>query len=180
MQKKKRWFNVVAPQEFKSVSLGETPALEPDNLKGRTFKLNLMTITKDMKKQSFSVKFRTTEVKGNDVHTELIRYEMGNVHVKRVVKKGKDKVDDSFVVQTKDGVKVRLKPLLITRNKVQNSVKTTLRKSVRELLQEQFKQKDYSQVVTALIRYELQSKIKSEMKKVYPLAFVEFRVFEKL
>jgi small subunit ribosomal protein S3Ae len=179
-QKKKRWFNVIAPPEFKSVLIGETPALTPEALVGRTFKLNMMTLTRDMKRQSFSVKFRVKEVKGNDAHTEFIKYEMGNVHVKRVVKRGRDKVDDSFVLETKDNIKVRLKPLMITKNKVQNSVKTALRKAVKEFIENELKEKTYSQLASSIIKSELQKQIRLGMKKIYPLTFVEFRVFQRL
>jgi ribosomal protein S3AE len=179
-QKKKRWYNIVASPEFKSVSIGETPALAPENLEGRKFKVNMMTLTRDMKKQSFVITFKVKEVKGNDAITEFMQYEMSGVHVKRVVKKGKDKVDDSFVVKTKDDVNVRVKPLLITRNKVQHSVKTTLRAETKVFIEKVAKEKDFFQFASSVLGTELQKTMKGTLKKVYPLSFVEIRVFKRL
>ncbi|MEK6816289.1 MAG: hypothetical protein AABY09_01640 [Nanoarchaeota archaeon] len=179
-QKKKRWFNILASPEFRNVIIGETPSFAPESLVGRSIRVNLMTMTRDPKKQNFSVSFKVKEIKGSDAHTELARYEMGTVHIKRVVKRGKDKVDDSFVVTTSDNVQLRVKPFLITKNKVQHSVLTTLRKVSREFIESEAKGKSCSDFWVSVLSSDLQRSMRGVLKKIYPLALVEIRMLVRL
>ena len=52
--KKKKWYNLVAPKMFNSQQLGQTLASDDSQLKDRTTTLNLMTLTRDIKKQKNS------------------------------------------------------------------------------------------------------------------------------
>ena len=179
-QKKKRWFNILASPEFRNIVIGETPSFAPESLVGRTMRVNLMTLTRDPKKQNFSVIFKVKEVNGGDAHTELIKYNMGTVHIKRVVKRGKDKVDDSFVVTTSDNIKLRVKPFLITRGKVQHSVLTSLRKVSKEFIENEAKGKSCSDFWVSVLSSDLQRSMRGVLKKIYPLALVEIRMLVRL
>lgn len=179
-QKKKRWFNILASPEFRNVVIGETPSFAPESLVGRSIRVNLMTLTRDPKKQNFSLSFKVREVKGSDAHTELAKYEMGTVHIKRVVKRGKDKVDDSFVVTTNDNIKMRVKPLLITKSKVQHSVLTSLRKVSKEFIENDARGKSCSDFWVGVLSSDLQRSMRGALKKIYPLALVEIRMLVRL
>lgn len=179
-KQKKKWFNVLASPEFKEQLIGETMAFEPENLSGRTVKVNLSLLVREIRRQGKSVTFRVKEVKDANAHTELIKYEIPSMHVKRLVRKERDKIEDSFVIETKDGMKLRVKPLLLTRSHTQNSVKTALRKAAKELLQKDAKEKTYSEFVFSLLSMSLQKSLKSDLKKVYPLSMAEIRVMQKI
>ncbi|MEA3378959.1 MAG: hypothetical protein U9Q69_04980 [Nanoarchaeota archaeon] len=179
-KKKKAWYNVIAPPEFKNENLGMTPASNPETLAGRILKVNMVVLTRNMKKQSFSIFFRIKDVRGLDAHTEVIQYRMNNIHVKRIVKKGKDKIDASFIVKTKDDANVRIKPILLTRNKVQNSVLTSLRKAAEKMIVIEAKKMDYPMLINMIIDGTLQKQLKKSLKKIYPLSIVDIRMFKKL
>ncbi|MBU2589390.1 MAG: hypothetical protein KKA65_00010 [Nanoarchaeota archaeon] len=179
-KQKKKWFNVLASPEFKEQAIGETMAFEPESLIGRTVKVNLSSISREIRRQGKSITFKIKEVKESNAYTEIVRYEIPPMHVKRLVRKERDKVDDSFLVETKDNVKVRLKPLLLTRDHTQNSVKTALRKAVNELLKKEAKEKTYSELIFALVSMSLQKTMKTSLKIVYPLSLAEIRVMQKV
>ena len=160
--------------------IGETPAAEPELIPGRVFRVNLMSLTRDMKKQNFIVSFCVREMKGSDALTDLVNYEMTSVNVKRLAKKAKDKIEDSFVCETKDNVKIRVKPLILTRKHTQKGVQDGLRKTARDYIKEQAKELDFSEIVQKIIQTEIQRSIKAKLKKVYPAGLVEIRVLKRV
>ncbi|MFH1637956.1 MAG: hypothetical protein ABIB71_06025 [Candidatus Woesearchaeota archaeon] len=177
---KKKWFNLIASPELGKVLIGETPAFDVGLIKGRVVSVNMMALTREPKKQSVTLKFRVTDVTGSDAQTELIKYELSSVFVKRLVKKARDKIDDSFILETKDKLKVRIKPLLLTRVKTNNKKLTSLRMKARELILGIAQEKSYSELVIMILRGELQRSLRSGLKKIYPLSCSEIRVLQRL
>ena len=129
---KKRWYAVQAPAVFNNVIFGETCATEPGLLSGRGIKTNLGTVLRATKKQNVEVRFKITGIQGNTCMTELVSMEILPPHVKRLVKRAKKRVDDSFLVTTKDDVKVRLKPMILVKDNVQHSLLTSLRHAAQD------------------------------------------------
>ncbi len=180
IKKKKKWYTVVAPKELSSIVIGETPATEVELLKGRTVKANLMTLTNDMKKQNITVTFRITGVKESIAESDLTGYEITPAHVRRLIKRAKDKVEDSFEYETKDGQKIVIKPLLLTKCKAQRGVLTGLRMAARAEIAKEAKKKGFIELVLSIVNNELQKDIKQAIKKVYPVSIVEIRVIKLL
>lgn len=180
IKRKKKWFALVAPPEFNNLFLGDTPAFEPENVIGRTIVVNLMTLTKDPKKQSYNVTFKIKEVKNSEAQTECIRYELPTVHIKRLVKKSKEKLDDAFQIESKDNVKAMFKPLYVTKAMVQKSKLTLLRRKTREFVTALAKEKTFSELMMMVISTELQKTLRNELKKVYPLSVCEVRMLERV
>ncbi|MFH1455811.1 MAG: hypothetical protein ABIF40_02585 [archaeon] len=172
---KKKWFTVLAPVEYNSVVVGESMAADADSLKNRIVKMNLMTVTRNMKKQNIIVKFRIKDVKGDKAETELVAYDMNLSYVKRLAKRSKEKIDDSFVTVTKDEVKIRVKPVLFTKSHTTNGVLTDLRKGAQEFIAKYAKDKTFTQFVSALNAGEIQREMKGALKKVYPVSIAEIR-----
>jgi small subunit ribosomal protein S3Ae len=178
--KKKRWYKVLASPAFRSSEIGEAPALEPENMVGKVFRINLMNLTRDMKKQNLNVSFKVTEIKGSDAITELVNYEMAPVNVKRLVKKAKDKIEDSFVCETKDKVKIRVKPLILTRTHTQRTIQTGLRKAARDFITAEAKKGSFSEFTMMIVQNDLQKSVKGVIKKVYPAGLIEIRAMKRL
>ena len=173
---KKRWYSLQAPNLFGNVVFGETIAAEPETLKGRGVRTNLSTILRGSKRQEVELYFKITEVKGSECHTEFVSMEILPPHVRRIVKRAKKRMDDSFVVQTKDNVAVRLKPLLLVRENVQHSVLTSLRKQTQNFFTRVAKDTEFSEFVTKIITGELLRDLRGDVKKVYPVAAAEMRM----
>ncbi len=180
IKKKKKWLTLIAPKEFNNLVLGETPAFEPETVVGRTVIVNLMTLTRDPKKQSYNLTFKVNQVINHEAHTISMKYELPTVHIKRLIKKAKEKMDDAFMVETKDNVRAMIKPLFVTKAMTQNSKLTLLRKKAREALTALAKEKTFAELIVMAVSTELQRNLRSELKKVYPLSVCEIRMLQRL
>ena len=179
-KKKKKWFGIISGPEFNNVEIGETLANENASIIGRTIGINLANITQDPKSQNIKVKFRIKEVKDNEAYSELISYQMLSTYVKRVIRPGKEKVDDSFKYATKDDVKVAIKTLILTKAKTKYSILSNMRNKSHEYLQDYCKKNDYKTLITDLVSHNLQKDLKNFLKKVYPLSICEVRMMERI
>ena len=179
-KKKKKWYEILASSEFNQATIGETLAADDNSLINRTVELNLANITNDSKMQNVNVKFKVKEVKNGKANTELIRYELLPTYIRRVVKPKKEKIDDSFLLETQDNIKIRLKPLFLTKTLTKNSILSTLRKVSKEFLENYCKKNDYSNLIKDLVEHNIQKEIKNILKRIYSLSVCEIRLMEKL
>jgi small subunit ribosomal protein S3Ae len=175
--KKKKWFPIIAPKLFNEKVLGECLLTDSELMKGRHITLNMMNITGDPKKQSTNLQFLIRNVIDGKGMTELVKYEMSNSFVKRLIRRGKNKVDDSFLTKTMDGKVVRVKPLAITLKNTNKSVLSSLRLELRKVIKEKFSKLTFSQIIESLIQYKLQRELKTSVVKIYPLRTCEIRSF---
>jgi len=169
-KKKKMWIKIIATKEFKNAEIGESYVESPVKLVGRIISVNLMTLTRDAKKQSVNIQFKITEVSGSDkVSTELVGYEMISAHIKRVTKKIKGKVEDSMVAQSNDGIKVCVKPLVTTKVKAHRSDLARLQKAIRIFIKETIEKDSYINLMKSIVSGNLQKEIKQNTKKIFPI-----------
>ena len=173
---KKRWFSIIAPRLFNNQVIGETFIVDPSVIVGRTVPVNLMNLTRNMKNQNINVKFEIKSITGEKALTEIVGYEMSPSSIKRMVRRGKDKLDQSFVVETAEGKKIRFKTLIIARGNTKQSVTSALVKNNEEILKRTAKKLNYENLVQELITHKLQSNIKRQLSKIYPLKTWEIRV----
>ncbi len=150
-KKKKKWYSVKAPKEYRYNIIGESTATEPSQLKGRTLRLSLTSLTGDPKKQNIAITLKVTNITGESCETQLIKYEVNKAHIKKISKKATTKIDDSFLVKTKDGKGMRVKPVFMTRYKTHNSISTAIRKSVREYVLDYCKNHISTDIFSAII-----------------------------
>ncbi len=111
--KKKKWIQVLAPKSFRNEVIGEVYAFEAQSLIGRVVTVNLMSLTGDMKKQNTNLKFVINAVEGGKAITELDGYHLIPASIRRLVRRGKKRIDISFTCLTSDKKKVRMKSLFI-------------------------------------------------------------------
>ena len=179
-KKKMKWVQILAPKEFNNVEVGETYIEEPINSVGKTLTVNLMVLTRDPKKQSNNITFKVTEFKNNALQTEILNLNMQTAQLKRTTRKDKTKIEDSFVVVTKDNIKLKFKPILLTKAIAHKSILTALRKSTREVVSKVGKESTFSQFIKDIVSGQTQKIIKNENKKVYPLASCTIKRIERL
>ncbi|MDD5177980.1 MAG: hypothetical protein PHT54_01715 [Candidatus Nanoarchaeia archaeon] len=170
---KKKWFEIYAPKEFREQIIGESPAYEVSELKGRNITVDASKIA-DSKKSNVKLIFKVTDVKDKGAFTELVGYEIPQSSIKRSVRVNSSKVADSFKLKTSDGVDVVLKPVIITKGKTVNSVLTTIRKQLKEGLTKFVHETKYSELMMEVIRGKVQFNIKNSLKKTYPVTFCDF------
>jgi len=177
-KKKKIWVQLNSPKLFGEKKIGETHVMFPENAVGKTVEQNLMNLTGDMKKQNITIKFKVEKVTGTVGHTKVISYKMAPSFIKRMVRRRRDRLDLSKVYTTKDGIKVRIKPIIVTTSHAKGSILTLLRKKAHALLSVKVKQLKFDALMEEIISYRVQSYIKSNLKSIHPVKNCEIRVFE--
>jgi len=173
--KKKQWFTVVAPKAFQERVLGETPTANPDSLKGRRLKINLMTLTANMKRQNVNVVFEVIQVQGERALTQVRSVELVPTTIRRRVGRNHDRIDSSFICTTKDGVQVRLKPLVITQPKTSAAVRTSARKLLEAGARLTVGTLTFDTLVNDVLSFKFQKSVRYALHKIVPMRGVEIR-----
>ena len=176
--RKKKWIEIIAPKMFNNAVIGEVPVYETETVMGKTATVNLMTLTNDMKKQNYNVSFEVNEIVGEKAHTRLIKYEILSSLLKRMVRRGKEKVDLSFKATTKDGQTVLLKPLIITRRKTSKPVLSSILQDAEKRIKLYANKINYDALAQDIIFGGLGKKIKIPLCKIYPVRSVDVRVMK--
>ncbi|MCK4589407.1 MAG: hypothetical protein KAT77_03125 [Nanoarchaeota archaeon] len=179
--KKKFWFPIIGPKVFNNRQLGEIYLTRIEQAIGRVMWYPLKEITESMRDQSVCLKFLIKNASGNTLNTELIGYKMVPNSLKRMVRRRNDRSDDSFVIETSDGKKVRLKTLILTAHNTKNSISTKLKKAMIEKVTVDIKKINFGNLIDKLIAHKIQMEMKKFLTKMYPVkAFaVKFMGLEK-
>jgi len=176
--KLKRWYKVLAPAVFNNNLIGETVAAEEQSLIGRTLTTSLMNVVGEPKKQSIIGTFEIVSVKNGNAETRLKKMEIAPPSVRRMIRKGKERLDLSFLCATKDNVVVRIKPLLITRGKTGGSVLTKIREITETVSRIEANKISYEELIQDILTTKLQRRIRQVVNKLYPLKSAEIRAIE--
>jgi small subunit ribosomal protein S3Ae len=177
----KNWYNIHAPVFLNEAILGESNVYAKNELIGKTIKLNLFAFTNDIKKQNMDAIFRVTNVVENKALTEILGIILTQSYIKRLVRRGRNKIDDSFLVKTKDRKLIRVKPLLVTNNKTNKSVTSKIRLITRDYTRKLAATVTNEELFSMIVNVKLQKELREKLNKVYPLKFSEIRqaVIEK-
>ena len=173
--KKKYWFPIVAPQELGGEKIGESYLGDPQEGVGRTLSVSVLTVTGDPSKQSLHLDFKITSVDKNMLRTEVTGFNIITSAARKMMRRGKEKIEDSFVVNTKDNQHVRVKPILITKNKTTSAVLQNLRHHMRAHIIKLVGDLTYLEFVNNLITHRVQKQLQDILRKVYPLTVCEIR-----
>jgi len=173
--KKKKWHNILAPEAFKKVSLGDCPVVDPNVLMGRTVSVNLMNLTRNMKDQNTNITFEVTEVKGDTALTQIKALTMMPASVKRMVRRGRDRIDASFICETGDKKMIAVKPLFITTGTTKNSKLTAIRKLAIQNMTNWFSKMTYDAIINDIISKRMNRTLRQQLNSIYPLRSCEIR-----
>ena len=171
--KKKRWIQILSPELFRNELIGEIPVTEPQSLIKRAITVNLMSLTRDMKKQNTSIKFTIANIKGDKAITEFYGYYLNPTSIKRLVRRGKEKIGISIICKTSDNKKIRVMPLMIPFTKVKGSVATAFKKNAADYLTSYAAKTTFENMIKDLITNKLQRELKGALKKIYPVRILE-------
>jgi len=179
-KKKKKWYSVTASNDFRNAVLGESYVDDINFLKGRVFKVNLMNITGDFKKQNINAGFIVNNIEGDHASADLISYEITPSYTRRLTKKAKTKVEDSFKLVSSDKIGVIIKILVIAKTKINRSVATALRKKSREIISEFLSKKTYDDFAKAVVFDSMQKEMRDKLNKIIPVPVCLIRVFKRI
>jgi len=177
-QKKKKWIPILAPEMFQNKYIGEVLLEDASALMKRTVKVNMMQLLGDMKKQNVNVMFRVIDIKEGKGITRAEKFEISAFSLKRLAKREKDKLSDSFVVKTADGKLVRIKPVMVTNNMTNGAVLAALIQTCRAVCKEIVNKTKFDQLILDLVTYKFQKDVRDTLHRVYPLRNFDIRMLE--
>ena len=167
--KKKAWYVILAPKVFALKEVGESYLTGPESAMGRVMKISLKELTGNVKDQNAYVSFKITGVQGNKLATSVLGYSLTPAHIRRVVKKNTNRIDNYFVLHTAQQQKVVIKTLMVTAHKTKHSIRTNLSKQLRESLLAEFSQLDFNTIINNAVYQKLQQPLRKQLSKIYPL-----------
>ncbi len=175
---KKKWLLIKASKFFNNELLGECYVPGPEHLLGRTISANLANLTGDVRQQSVTLKFLVTSFENDAGIADVVSCEMAPSAIRRIVRKGSDRIDESFICEAENRQKVRIKPMIITKAATNSAVHRLLRKALVSSIAKYVRKHTFESLINEIITSKLQTTVKSELKKVYPLKAVEVRALE--
>ena len=175
---KKAWFRIVAPKLFAQKEIGETYLASAEVAIGRFVKVNLRELTGNIKDQNAYIRFQIVSASGSSLETKIMGYELTSSCVKRMVRKNCDRMDDYFVVVTKDGVKLVVKTLMLTTHKTHRSVQSQLRVMLQKGIREEASKNEFEAFMLNLSSSKMQFGLKKRLSKLYPLKEAAVRVLQ--
>ncbi len=173
--KKKHWLPIYAPKSFNSIYLGETLVAESSTVKAKSITTSLMVLTDDPRKQAYSVRFDVTDVKDGKAETQVIGMLMTPSAIKRLIRRHRDKISDSFILRIAGGRMVRIKPLLVTRTRASKAAQTQIRLAARERLRAMYQKMRFDDIMLDIIDMKTQRTLKDLCSKTHPIRTADIK-----
>ena len=177
VKKVKRKFpvEIVAPEFLNSKKIGSSMVTDLNKLVGKTTKLSMMYITGSVKNQNVRLTFKITEVASGLAKTQFSNYQQIPYYLGRHIKTTTNLVEDSFVVTSKDGLNVRIKPFIVTKQAASGLVKSVIRNQTKKIIAEELANKTYDQFMNEVIGGKIQVGFRNTLKAILPLKAFEFK-----
>jgi small subunit ribosomal protein S3Ae len=172
-KQEKRWYTVLAPEQFDREEIGQTVAAEPDQALGRTIETTLGDLRNDPSGNNTKLTFKITEVASDSAYTEFIKHEMTRDYMRSLVRRGSSKVAAYVTVLTTDDYRVQIQPVALTTKSADESQEKAIRRTMIDLVEESASERTFVDLADSVVEGRLSSAIYNEAKSIYPLRRVE-------
>ncbi|WP_224332156.1 30S ribosomal protein S3ae [Haloprofundus halobius] len=169
----KRWYSVLAPEQFDRAELGKTVAEEPEMVYGRTIETTLGELTDDAGANNTKLTFKINDVGSDSAYTEFIQHELTRDYLRSLVRRGASKVEVNITILTTDDYRVQVQPVAFTTKKADRSQEQAIRRVMIDLVHEAADDRSFEQLIDSVVEGRLSSAIYGEAKTIYPLRRVE-------
>lgn len=171
--KKKQWYEIIAPSEFKRVTLGDTIASKPELLKGRHIKVSLRKLSNQIKKQFVEIIFEINDVKGNKAYAESIGLEVPESFIKKFIRRKSSKIQMVQDAKTKDNAVIHVKSMVLTARKTATAQRTVIRRIMEKEIALFCANSNKETIISDLLNEELPKSIADKCKKIVPVKRIE-------
>ena len=171
----KQWYTIHAPELFDNKEIPSTPADDPSKIQGRVVEVTMQELTGDFSKSYIKLKFRVSRVAGFDAYTTFIGHEFTSDYIRRLTRRRRTKVDGVFDVTTKDGYRIRVKPMAIAEHRIQSSQKAAIRQQMSDVVMSLAKGQRMGEFIGAMIQGDVSRDIFRACKHIYRLKRIDIR-----
>ena len=176
----KQWYTIHAPEIFDNKEIPSTPADDPSKINGRVIEVTMQELTGDFSKSYIKLKFRVSRVAGFDAYTTFVGHEFTSDYIRRLTRRRRTKVDGVFDVTTKDGYRIRVKPMAIAEYRIQSSQKTAIRHLMNNVVIDTAQKQRMGEFIHTMIGGDLSRDIFKACKPIYRLKRIDIRRSEIL
>ena len=170
----KRWYTVLAPEQFDRAEIGETLADEPEQVLGRTIEAALDDVVEGGENNA-TLTFKVSDVGSDAAYTEFVSHELTRDYLRSLVRRGASKVEAYITVLSTDDYRVQIQPVAFTTKKADHSQEKAIRRTMIDLVQEAAEDRTFADLVDSIVEGRLSSAIYGEAKTIYPLRRVEIQ-----
>ncbi|SEH12084.1 small subunit ribosomal protein S3Ae [Natronorubrum sediminis] len=174
-KQEKRWYTILAPEQFDRQELGETPADEPDQVYDRTIETTLGELTNNASENNTKLTFKVTDVGSDSAYTEFIEHSLTRDYLRSLVRRGASKIEAYVTVLTTDDYRVQIQPVAFTTKKADASQEKAIREQMVAMIEEAAAERTFEELIDSVVEGRLSSGIYGEAKTIYPLRRVEIQ-----
>ncbi len=176
-KKAKVWLKLITPDFLGKKEIGEIPANEPDAAKGRRLIVSAIDVLGDFNKYYLKFIFKVGETDNQNAYLFFDGLECTRDYIARMIRRRVDRTDLVVDKITRDGIKIRIKTIVVTR-RVPKGIKTKIRKKIEEILDKEVPQLNMDEFVLKVLSDDFKNSIISTLNKIYPVRYFEFRKIE--
>ncbi|APW99368.1 30S ribosomal protein S3ae [Halobiforma lacisalsi AJ5] len=174
-KQEKRWYTVLAPEQFDREELGETPADEPEKLYDRTIETTLGDLKGAASENNTKLTFKINDVGSDTAYTEFKQHSLTRDYLRSLVRRGASKIEAYVTVLTTDDYRVQIQPVAFTTKKADASQEKAIREEMVAMVREAAAERTFEELIDSVVEGRLSSAIYGEAKTIYPLRRVEIQ-----
>jgi len=180
VKKAKEWLKVVAPKFFEEKVIGKFLVSEEKHAIGRRVIVNTLELTNNSSKYYLNFFFRIVKVEKDTAYTEFDGFECTRDYISRMVLHRVKRIDVVQDILTKDGVKLRVKSLVVAQKGIGEKSRKMMKKRAAEMVSEFVQNSSIEDFLRKTMTDEAKNRISQELRRVYPLRYFEIRKVEVL
>jgi small subunit ribosomal protein S3Ae len=171
----KTWITVKAPPYFNQVDLPKILASSSEAVLNRRITVSLSDLTGDIRQIQVFLKFRIVDVSGGVARTRFDQLELAREYVRGMVRRGTTKTEIITDVETRDGAKLRVFTIVISKGKVHRSKRTAVRKIGSQILTEKASKSTFDEFTQEIVLGKASAEIFSSARKILSVNALEIR-----
>ena len=174
-KQQKRWYTILAPEQFGREELGSTPAAEVEQLYDRQIETTLGELRSDASENNTKLTFKINDVGSDTAYTEFIKHELTRDYMRSLVRRGSSKIEAFITVLTTDDYRVQIQPVALTTKSADESQEKAIRRTMIDMVEETAVDHTFEDLIDSVVEGRLSSAIYNEAKTIYPLRRVEIQ-----
>ena len=174
-KQEKRWYTVLAPEQFDRAEIGQTVAAEPEQALGRTIETTLADLRNDASGNKTNRTCKITEMASDRAYTEFIKHELTRDYLRSLVRRGSSKVAAYVTALTTDDYRVQVQPVALTTKSADESQEKAIRRTMIDIVEEAAAERTFESLADSVVEGRLSSAIYNDAKTIYPLRRVGIR-----
>jgi small subunit ribosomal protein S3Ae len=165
---------------FDRAKIGETLSDDPQKLIGRIIEVTAQDLTGDFTKIHIKLHFRIEEIREKEAHTSFLKQDLTSDYVRRMARRKRTRIEETFVVTTRDKIELRIRPVAITEQRIQSSNQSSLRKTLGEELTKMASESLLQDFIKNLISGQLSKRLVQACKHINLINRIEIRKTENV